>query len=247
MMRVRAILSAFCGAAALVVGSSANANLSIDKLWVDFADGRAGRSDVVIRNDSDERYFVDVTVAEILNPGTEQEERSVVADPEALGLLVTPNRMVLEPGALRSIRLVSLNENLPKDRIYRVLVKPQVGAIERDGPPVESGSAIVMKLMAAYDVLVVARPQAARAEIVARRTDAQIELSNVGNSNVLMLGGFVCPRETPADDRREVCNSVPNVRLYAGNTIKYDIASASDVLYVKTQSFAGSSTEDRQY
>lgn len=247
MMRGRMILAAVCGAAALVAGSSANANLSIDKLWVDFADGRAGRSDVVIRNDSEDRYFVDVTVAEILNPGTEQEERSVVADPEALGLLVTPNRMVLEPGALRSIRLVSLNENLPKDRIYRVLVRPQVGAIEREGPPVEGGSAIVMKLMAAYDVLVVARPQGAHAEIQAQRTASRIELSNSGNSNVLLLSGFVCPRETAPDDRQATCTSVPNVRLYAGNTTGYDIGSPSDVLYVKSRASASANLVDRQY
>lgn len=240
-------LAACCGLAVLALSTAASANLSIDRLWVEFADGRPGRSDIVIRNDSEERYFIDVSVAEIINPGTEAEERSVVADPEALGLLVTPNRMVLEPGALRSIRLVSLNENLPTDRIYRVLVRPQVGAIEADVPAVDSSPSIVMKLMAAYDVLVVARPRDARAEIAVKRSDTEIELTNAGNSNVLLLNGLICPQDTPESEREANCTEVDNRRLYAGNAVKFPLTKPSDVLFVKTQVNATANPVDQQY
>src|SRR3546814_11745927 len=75
-------------------------------------------------------YYVAVTVAEIVDAGTELENKLVETDPDKLGLLVTPNQIVLEPGAIRSIRLVSLNKPLTRDRVYRVLVAPQVGALK---------------------------------------------------------------------------------------------------------------------
>ncbi|MFC3307626.1 hypothetical protein [Blastomonas aquatica] len=100
---------------------------------------------MVIRNDSEDRYYVTVSVAEVIEPGMETEHRVSLADPEEAGLLVTPNRMVLDPGALRSVRLVSLNNDLTKDRIYRVLIAPQVGEIKVDpDADVETGIAIKM-------------------------------------------------------------------------------------------------------
>src|SRR3546814_2428965 len=42
-------------------------------------------------------YYVAVTVAEIVDAGTELENKLVETDPDKLGLLVTPNQIVLEP------------------------------------------------------------------------------------------------------------------------------------------------------
>lgn len=244
----RGLAAVMLSVVALGAATAAWANLSIDKLWIEFADGRPGRSDVVIRNDSEERYYIDVAVSEILNPGTEAEERVTIADPEALGLLVTPNRLILEPGALRSIRLVSLNESLTQDRIYRVMVRPQVGAIQTDDVPVQEGSpAIVMKLMAAYDVLVVARPQGGEARLVAERSGTEIALRNTGNTNLLVAEGQVCPKATSEAERDALCRSVESQRIYAGNTIKVALDSKDDVLIVKTRSGPSAGLVEQQF
>ena len=226
---------------ALGLATAAWANLSIDKLWVEFADGQPGRSDIVIRNDGDERYYIDVTVAEVVNPGTEAEERVVVADPEARGLLVTPNRLILEPGALRSIRLVSLNEGLTSDHIYRVMIRPEVGAIRSDASVLDGSPNIVMKLMAAYDVLVVARPQGGKAQVSAARSGRELTLTNSGNSNILITEGSVCPRDVAESEGNERCASINAVRLYAGNSLKIDLAAEDDAVEIKSRETASSS------
>jgi len=241
------IIAAVCATVTFFGVPMAWANLSIDKLWVEFANGQPGRSDVVIRNDSEERYYIDVTVDEILNPGTEAEERVSIADPEARGLLVTPNRMILEPGALRSIRLVSLNDSLTNDRIYRVMVKPQVGTITSDAPVLEGSPNIVMKIMAAYDVLVVARPSNSKATINAERTDNELTLTNSGNTNILLAEGVVCPANTRDEDREAKCTSIEATRIYSGNVLKIPTSAITDTVEIKTRDSATSSLVTIKY
>ncbi|WEK58365.1 MAG: hypothetical protein P0Y52_02155 [Candidatus Brevundimonas phytovorans] len=230
----------------ICAATAASANLSIDKLWVEFTDGRPGRSDVVIRNDSDDRYYIDVTVAEILNPGTEAEERVTIADPEARGLLVTPNRLVLEPGALRSIRLVSLNENLSHDRIYRVMIKPEVGVIQSDAPVLEGSPNIVMKLMAAYDVLVIARPKGGKAQLDVVRNGHELTLTNKGTSNILIAEGTVCPRNPVPKDQEAQCTAIEAQRLYAGNAMTIPMAASDDIVKIKSRETASGSMSETE-
>src|SRR3546814_4284059 len=64
-----------CALPIFAIPIPASANLSISKLWVDFKEGDQERSDLVIRNDSQDRYYVAVTVAEIVDAGTELENK----------------------------------------------------------------------------------------------------------------------------------------------------------------------------
>jgi len=210
------------------------ANLSINKLWVDFAEGQNERGDLVIRNDSEDRYYVSVSVTEIANPGTPEEEKITQIDPEKSGLLVTPNRMVLEPGAIRSIRLVSLNENLTEDRVYRVLVAPQVGRIKAEQSG-EDARGIALKLLAAYDVLVIVRPSENNARIEAVRSAERVTLKNTGNSNILLTEGFICPPDAVEDPSTKRCKTFESQRLYAGNNFEIDLPSPTDVVVLKTR------------
>ncbi|MFC3786131.1 P pilus assembly chaperone PapD [Sphingopyxis italica] len=232
--------------AALAIPIPASANLSISKLWVDFKEGDQERSDLVIRNDSQDRYYVAVTVAEIVDAGTELENKLVETDPDKLGLLVTPNQIVLEPGAIRSIRLVSLNKSLTRDRVYRVLVAPQVGALKvKDAGAENRGVAI--KMLAAYDVLVIDRPKASEAKVEAQRLPGQVILTNSGNSNVLVAEGFVCPGEVRTNPDKERCKPLEAQRLYAGNTMSVSLDQPSDRLFLKTKAGSDTPPVDREF
>ena len=231
-------------AAPLLGMAAAHAHLSINKLWVEFSDGSVGRSDVVIRNDSQDRYYVSVSVTEVMEPGTENEHRVSLTDPEAAGLLVTPNRMILEPGALRSIRLVSLNENLTKDRIYRVLISPQVGEVKSEGRE-ESVTGIAIKMLAAYEVLVVARPRAARPDVQVQRVGNEATIANVGGTNILMTEASVCPPDAHADS--ESCTRFPATRLYAGNNLLLPLGSVEDRVRITTRSGPGAEPVTVEY
>lgn len=222
-----------CALAACVAALPAHAQLSINKLWVEFDRSAQPRTDLVIRNDSKDKYFITVKAFEIAQPGTEQETRVETADPEQLGILVTPNRVVLEPGAARAIRLVSLNRDLTRDRVYRVLVTPQIGAITGVSKPKEEESSLAVKLLAAYDVLVIARPNDAQPQVKVTRTDKEIKLENVGNSNVLLSDAILCPPDVKPAIENAACKAVEATRLYAGTNFAIPLASGKEIFTVR--------------
>lgn len=232
------VRTAFAAAALVcsyIVAWPASAHLSIDKLWVEFEEGDRERNDLIIRNDSEDRYYVSIAVSEVLQPGTENETRVTEADPERLGLLVTPNKLVLEPGAIRSIRLVSLNSGLTSDRVYRVLISPQVGAIKTAGG-VDEARGIAIKMLAAYDVLVVDRPTQRSSDIVAERDVGALTLRNQGNTNVLLAGGSVCPASVGNAPDEGRCRAIAARRLYAGNFTTVELGAATDKVFITTKS-----------
>lgn len=183
--------------ASTVVSQPANAQLAIDRLWVDFDSSGVPRSDLVVRNESKDRYYITIKTTEIVSPGTDQEQRVAVTDPEKLGLLVTPNRLILEPGQMRAVRMVSLNSGLTDDRIYRVNITPQIGELEVENGQTENRG-LAVKLLAAFDVLVTVRPDAKNRTLAVRRFGNFLDLSNDGNSNVLLLDGAICPVDKAA-------------------------------------------------
>lgn len=176
----------------ILSASSAHAQLAIDRLWVDLESSGLSRSDLVVRNESLDKYYVTVSVSEVTAPGTADEKRISIPDPEALGLLVTPNRLILEPNQMRAIRVVSLNKNITTDRVYRVNVTPQVGEVTAAGAAPENRG-LAIKLLAAFDVLVTVRPNQKTLSLIAQRQGDFLNLSSKGNSNILLLDGAICP------------------------------------------------------
>ena len=186
------VLRSLLFALLLLFPATAHAQLAIDRLWVDMDDGQANRADLVVRNESADVYYITVTSNEIVAPGTQQEERKLLTDPEALGLLVTPNRLVLRPDEMRAIRIVSLNSDLATDRIYRINITPQIGELSLEDESAENRG-IALKLLAAFDVLVTVRPEKSESRLTAQRLGNTLRLSNEGNTNLLLLQGSVCP------------------------------------------------------
>ncbi|PQM28595.1 hypothetical protein CVO77_09130 [Sphingopyxis lindanitolerans] len=213
--------------------AQATGNLSIDKLWVEFSGEGTNRGDVLIRNDSKDRYYVTITTSEILNPGSAEETRVARADPEAAGLLVTPNRLILDPGVMRAIRIVSLNEAPQQDRIYRVLVSPEV-ASEAAAAPADKTSTLQIRLMAAYDILVVVRPKGAKPDLHADRSADKIILSNQGGTNILLSEMSACPAQLTEADATK-CRHLDSVRLYAGQATTVGLQAPDEKIFLKTR------------
>ncbi len=218
------------------------AQLVVDKLWIDLDSSASGREDVVMKNESEIRYYISVVPSEIVRPGLENQERVELSNPEDLGLLVSPGRLVLEPGATRSLRLVSINPELDTDRVYRIRVTPQVGDIAAQ--PVqgeERGVNIVM--LTAYDLLVVVRPRDPKVEIVARREGNELVLRNTGNSNTLLVDGKTCA--LGQDD--ESCQSVSDVRLYAGAELRVPLQTPDAKFKVRARDTTATSDRSLEF
>lgn len=193
----------------------ASAQLAVDRLWVDFEPGAVNRADVQIRNESTDRYYISVTSAEIIAPGSPAEKRVENSDPEKLGLLVTPNRLIVDPGGVRSIRIVSLNTDLTKDRVYRIKVSPQIGDLTTADPS-KDDRGMSIKLLAAYDLLVTVRPADGKANLVATRTPTMVTITNQGNSNALLFEGAACLPDKEVGATEAKCEKIGSRRMYPG-------------------------------
>jgi P pilus assembly chaperone PapD len=188
--------------ALLLPAASAQAELSISQLIIEFIPGQTRTADVEIYNDSTERSFVSVEASEIVSPGTPNERRVTSPDPEKLGLLVSPNRLVLEPKQRRLLRVATIGGATERERVYRVTVKPLAGEV--------TGSESGLKLLVGYDLLVLARPAQLAPMITPIRAGRELTLTNRGNVSVEVVDGKQC---NPTDSD---CQSLPKKRIYAG-------------------------------
>ena len=142
------------------------------------------RADIEVWNNSDERSYVVAEPSEIVDAGTSGEQRRTERDPEQRGLLVSPARMILEPGQRKLIRLAAIGPRAPSERVYRVTVKPVAGEL--------SSSETGLKLLIGYDVLVLLRPPEIRTSLSAVRSGSEITFRNNGNASIELIDGKQC-------------------------------------------------------
>lgn len=190
----------------LVLGSCAlatraSAELTVSQLIVELGHGTP-TANVEILNDSSERSYVAIEPRELIAPGSANERSFVSPDPDRLGLIASPARMVLEPRQRRTLRLAAIAGDLPRERVYRVTIKPVAGELTSE----QSG----LKLLVGYDLLVLVRPKSLALGLVAQRGERGLTLINNGNASVELSEGKRC------DKAGRSCQALPSKRLYAG-------------------------------
>jgi P pilus assembly chaperone PapD len=200
-MSFRKLLIGALAAVSLLVPTAAQADLKLSQLIVELGQGSKA-SDIELWNDSPERTFVSIEPREIVAAGTVAQSDRRDPDPQKLGLLASPSRVILEPGQRRLLRVASLNPPGERERVYRVTVKPVAGALQ--------SSASGIKIMVGYDILVLVRPERATISLVSARQNGQVTVRNDGNSSVELIDGQQC------DAQRKSCSAISGKRLYAG-------------------------------
>ena len=219
-MNWRSILTA----AALLIGAStlapreARAELSLSQLVVQLQPGKHTREDIEVRNIGSELMYVAIDAREILNAGTPAESTRENPDPAQLGLLVSPARMVLEPGQRKLIRVAAIAAPGVQERVYRVRVKPVVGQLSSE----QSG----LKILIAYDVLVLSKPANPQPLVRGGRRGSVLVLRNDGNTSVELTDGKQC------DESLKICEPLAGGRLYAGAEKTVAITPTRRALYV---------------
>lgn len=182
--------------------SPADAQLVLSQMIVDLQPGKDARQDVEVWNSSSDRAYVSIEPREILNPGTSPEAARQDPDPEQLGILVSPSRMILEPGQRKLVRIADITPPADRERVYRVTVRPVTGPISSD----LSG----LKILVGYDLLVLVRPAHAQANVTFTRTGDTAAFRNDGNVSVELIDGRQC------DSSGKICSDLPAKRLYVG-------------------------------
>lgn len=212
---VRGLVGAWLAGIGLAM--PAHSELVLSDLVVELQGGKNSRKDIELWNNSDERSYVEVTPSEIVNPGQATERRQTEPNPERLGLLVSPNRMILEPGQHRVIRIAAIAATTDKERIYRVTVKPVVGKV--------SGEQTGLKVLVGYDVLTIVRPDNPAPKINGTREGRTLTIRNQGNSSVELLNGKQC------QSSGNNCATLLGKRLYAGAEWQQKLSSDGPVEY----------------
>lgn len=181
--------------------TAASAAMAVNKVILDFLPGKPRRSDVEVHNTGKERMYVVVEPAEIQAPGLSQQKRVKIRDPQKLGLLVTPSRLILEPGQRKVVRFAALAANAATDRIFRVTIRPVVGKV--------IARTTAIKIVVGYDLLVIIRPQRPKPNLIGQRNGRTITFRNTGNTNALLFNGRQC------DKAGKNCKTLPVKRMYA--------------------------------
>ena len=91
-----------------LAASSAQAELVVSQLIVEFKPGSPRVADIEIFNNGDERSYAVVEPREIVGAGTPGESRLEMPDPARLGLLASPARFILEPHQRRTLRIAAI-------------------------------------------------------------------------------------------------------------------------------------------
>ncbi|WP_324808434.1 fimbria/pilus periplasmic chaperone [Sphingomonas sp. LY29] len=185
---------------ATLFASPASAQISVSQLIVELNTENSA-ADLEVVNDSGERAYVTVTPRQIQLPGTPAESSFSTPNPETLGLLVSPSRLILEPNQRRRLRIARVGASSDHEKIYRVTVKPVTGEIEAT----QSG----IKMLVGYDLLVISRPVSSAVDLKKERTGSTLTIRNDGASSVELVEGKLC---LPT----KVCSSIPGRRIYAG-------------------------------
>jgi P pilus assembly chaperone PapD len=199
--RLSGYLAAALVSAAMPI-AAARADIVLSELIVDLQSGKHNREDVEIWNNGPDRAYVAIEPREIINPGQPDQSSRQDPDPQKLGLLVAPARMILEPGQRKLMRIASIAPDSGRERVYRVTVKPVAGRLSS----ADSG----LKVLVGYDALVLVRPAAGHADVTGTRAGNRLTLRNDGNISVELVRGRQC------DSSGKDCLDLPGKRLYAG-------------------------------
>jgi hypothetical protein len=150
---------------------------------------------------------VTIAVSEVLRPELgAMSEHKEFDKPLDLGLYVGPGRMVLKKGAeSQGLSIINVNQNLDKERIYRVRVSPS----QKEGEH--------------HDLMVYVQPDKPFISASYHYTGHDFIVKNTGNARFFVTNGKACYKDNS-------CYSIPSGYVYAG--AEGSVPVAADVAYV---------------
>lgn len=230
MITRKLLLPALAFAFALGLAGTARADMVLSQVIIDLFPGKPPREDVEVFNDGEERMYVLAEPFEIRRAGLPDEQRVAVSQPEESGLLVSPLRLVLEPGERRTIRIAAIGARPAQDRVYRVTIRPVAGTVTAESS--------ALKVFVGYDTLVLVRPEQISGEVEGRRTGRTLTLRNAGNTAQELFDGRQC------DASGENCHELPAKRLYPGAVWEQTLPYDAEVTY---RTAVGSAMRERKF
>ncbi|WP_375419785.1 molecular chaperone [uncultured Sphingomonas sp.] len=221
----------FVPLAAIAAAAPAQASIVLSQVVVDILPTSDVAQNIEVSNDGTDVAYVVAEPAEIIAPGQPAEARTPIVDPGVGGLLVSPQRLILQPGERKTVRIAAIGPRGATDRVYRVTIKPVAGPV--------TAAVSALKLLVGYDVLVIYRPAAPAPKIVGERSGDVLTLRNTGNTNADLFDGRACAGSTAA-----TCKALPSKRLYAGQAWRQTLPGSGTIRY---RVAVGSASSEQQF
>ena len=220
----------FASSLILLFAPTVHAGVMLNRAIVIFDDSEQARQDVVVSNDSDsDRLFVSVEPFLVIKPGTEERELAALTLDEDAGLLVTPNKLLLEPSGSAIVRMLNMAEPGTNEVYYRVNFTPIQKPIEferQEGDELEQ-SQMLVTIALAYQALVIVPPLDPEALPRFTRTGKTLVFTNPGNSFYLLRDGRQCSPADPDD-----CVDLTSKRVYPGNEYVVELPFDGPAQYI---------------
>jgi len=208
--------------------SALAAGIILDRSIIDFVSTEPPRHDVTVINQGDDIAYVKVEVLEVLNPGTDKEERNIVTNPEQIQFVASPSKLAIPSGGRKQVRLVNLAPP-GEERIFRVNFTPVLPPLE------EKTDGLGVKFVVAYQVLALIHPAQPTENLVVKRDPDSISFDNQGNTYALISNVRQCNKEggNCQDD-------LGSKRLYVGNKMMVPLPYTDTPVTYKLTNFKGS-------
>ena len=204
------------------------AGIILDRSIINFSATEPPRHDVTVINQGDEIAYVKVEVLEVLNPGTEKEERNIVSNPEQILFVASPSKLAIPPGGRKQVRLVNLAPP-GKEKIFRINFTPVLPPLE------ETTEGLGVTFVIAYQVLVLVHPAQPIEKLAIKRDPISISFHNQGNTYALISNVRQCDKE-----EKNCKDDLGSKRLYVGNEMVIPLPYADTPVTYKLTNFKGS-------
>lgn len=208
---MRNLYSTILLALTFVIVENVSAQIIVNKSVLEFsADQKI--QDIEIFNSGDFKIYLDLKVAEIVNPEKADPERVELSDPRTAAVLVTPQQVMVPAGQRKRVRVILREVAETHDHVYRLAIKPFTGNVKVDSDEGASKTSAI-KVLLGYDLLLLSRPQDLQPALEVSRTEKEVTFTNNGNTNILLRRIMQCRKDTSE------CEELQPNRLYAGETL----------------------------
>ena len=200
----------------VIPAGSALAQISVNRSIIELTN-EARVQDIEVRNNGEDRLYLDLAAAEIVDPGSAEPRRVELEDPRTAPVLVSPRQLMLPPGTRKRVRVILRADIAGSDRIFRLQVKPYTGNARLAGAATGKSSAV--RILLGYDLLLLARPSTLDPDVRVGRDGDTMAFRNEGNTNVLLRRIVQCDGDADPDTADEgTCEELTPTRLYPGQT-----------------------------
>ena len=216
--------------------STGLAGIHVLPQMLEFSD-KTLRHDVTVFNDDKKNMaYVNITIlrhnndigASGQNNTNDQSDFIPIAHATEAGLVVTPAKLVLAPGASRLVRIQLTKAPGDIERVYQILVSPVEGDLvpmHTDQNKIQAG----VHLVISYGILTIVAPTHIQPNLTLNRQGNEITAVNSGNVSIRLSNGQQCIAGK--------CEKISVYRVYPGGKTVFKVPSAAPVTF--TQEYVG--------